>query len=119
MNQRSKDLEMDLKISRNSEQDIKNALKRETKMLIGKIFEAKKRLPNILKQHTNPLEEKLIMAFGIMDKYEGQIEEVEEKVTDLEKINDVIKRKELEDESSESEEEDNLFDIPETSISQL
>jgi hypothetical protein len=40
-------------------------------------------LPDIAKQHTKPIEEKLLMAYALLDELEQQADEVEERVNDI------------------------------------
>lgn len=106
MDQRTKGVETEIKVARNSEKDIKSALKREVKMLNSKIFEAEKRLPDIARQFTAPIDQKLLMAYSILDELEGQVDEVEERVNDIEVANGGSKRKEESEEEDEGDQEE-------------
>ena len=69
------------------------------------MFETEKRFPDIVKQFTKPLEEKLLLAYSALDEVEQQVDEVENRVNDLEIANGGSKRP-PENMDSENEEDD-------------
>lgn len=70
------------------------------------MFEAEKRFPDIVKQFTKPLDEKLLLAYSVLDEIEQQVDEVENRVNDIEIVNGGSKRP-PEAIDSEDEEEEN------------
>ena len=76
------------------------------------MFENEKRLPDIAQQFSKPLEEKMLMAYSMLDELEHQVEDVEERVNDIEEANGGSKRKEPSEYSeSEEEEEQKLLNV--------
>lgn len=106
MDQRTKGVETEIKVARNTEKDTKAALKREVKIINNKMFEAEKRFPDIVKQFTSPLDEKLLLAYSIVDELEQQVDDVEERVNNIEIANGGSKRVEDDSDSEEYDDEE-------------
>lgn len=78
-------------------------IKREMKVCNSKIFELEKRLPEAAQQFFKPLDDKLIMAYAIIDDVENQLDDVEDKVKQL--MRDAGKHVEDTESDEDSEEE--------------
>ena len=102
----NKGLATEIRIAKTNEKEFKGSFKREMKSVNNKLFEAEKRLPEIAKQYTKPIEEKLIMAYSLIDGIERQIDtdDDEEEESESEKSSDTDQEKEQEQERKEEDE---------------
>ncbi|CAI2369478.1 unnamed protein product [Moneuplotes crassus] len=67
-------LDKEILVAKASERELRSAMKREIKALNSKVFESEKRLPQIAQQFSKPIEDKLIMAYSLIDDLERQME---------------------------------------------
>jgi len=80
----------------NSDKDTKASLRREIKIINTKLFEAEKRLPEVAKQLVAPVEKRLLLAYSCINDLEHQLDDVEERVNDIEVANGGSKRIDIE-----------------------
>ena len=55
-------------------------IKRESKILHGKLFELENHVPDVVRQHIKPMDDKLLMAYSIIDDVEIQVDKIDDKV---------------------------------------
>jgi hypothetical protein len=108
--QRTKGVEIEIKVARNAEKNMKDLIQRESKMLSTKIFDLDRRVPEIVKQFISPLDDKVLMAYSIIDEVEQQVDDVEDKVKELYKQSGKP-LEESDEEYSDDEELDNELSL--------